>query len=145
MAVFIIRAMFGDEFPYPAEPYFSDVTPSDWYFPYVQKLRERGITLGCSDGRFCTGTASGGEVVALLVRAAVGDSFSIRQSRGYSTSEPFYRYLQKGLELGINGRCTVAGDFDCFQGYPYVIPGVAATREQVATLVMRALLGEQLP
>ncbi len=34
-------------------PYFSDVPPTESFFPYVQKLKELGITTGCGGGNYC--------------------------------------------------------------------------------------------
>src|SRR3954467_7235365 len=48
MAVFIVRAAVGDTFTYPNLPYFDDVNQNHPYFKYIQKLRELGITPGCS-------------------------------------------------------------------------------------------------
>src|SRR5258708_37406570 len=45
MAVFIIRSLFGDTFPYPSAQYFTDVPTSHRYFKYIQKMRELGITV----------------------------------------------------------------------------------------------------
>ena len=44
MAVFIIRAKYGENFTYTTTPYFSDVPSSNFYFKYVQKLKDDGIT-----------------------------------------------------------------------------------------------------
>ena len=48
MAVFVVRAAIGDNFSYPNLPYFQDVNQNHPFFKYVQKLRELGITTGCS-------------------------------------------------------------------------------------------------
>jgi len=51
-AVLIVRSIFSgrsgdpDNFPYPQEPYFTDVPPSHPQFAYIQKMRELGITSG---------------------------------------------------------------------------------------------------
>src|SRR5439155_2802497 len=76
IAIFTIRAMMDNAFPtslsgivgafpygynfgFPPIPYFTDVTPADpvWgiYFPYVQKMRELGITHGTSPTTYSPG------------------------------------------------------------------------------------------
>jgi hypothetical protein len=59
MAVFIVRARLGltstDSFPYPVTGYFTDMPSSSIYFSYVQKLKEMGITAGCSATTYCGG------------------------------------------------------------------------------------------
>src|SRR5262249_29526590 len=44
MAVFIIRAIVGDNFVFPADPYFTDVLSTHPYFKYIQKMRQMNIT-----------------------------------------------------------------------------------------------------
>jgi hypothetical protein len=55
MAVLIIRSRFGVSTPtnYPATPYFTDVPASHPYFPWIQKMRQLGITSGCSPTTYC--------------------------------------------------------------------------------------------
>ncbi len=61
MAVFIIRAWsrrlwndaeaFKIYAPPSGTPWFTDVSnPNDFYFPYIQKMKELGITNGCGTG-----------------------------------------------------------------------------------------------
>jgi hypothetical protein len=51
-SVFLVRALLGDSFTYPASPYFSDVSSGHWAFKFVQKLRELEITSGYPDGTY---------------------------------------------------------------------------------------------
>jgi hypothetical protein len=44
VAAMIIRASYGEDFSYPTTPYFSDVTPSDSGFKYIQKMKALGLT-----------------------------------------------------------------------------------------------------
>jgi len=55
MAVLIIRARYGVVPPssYPSTPYFTDVTPSHPYFPWIQKMKQFGITSGCTATTYC--------------------------------------------------------------------------------------------
>ncbi|MCC6362106.1 MAG: S-layer homology domain-containing protein [Bryobacterales bacterium] len=53
MAQYLVRARFGDTFPYPTTTRFSDVPASDALFPYVQKLWDMGVTQGCTDTTYC--------------------------------------------------------------------------------------------
>jgi len=48
-----MKSLYGDNFPYPAIPYFADVPVSDSTYPFVQKLYEMGITSGCGTQQFC--------------------------------------------------------------------------------------------
>jgi len=91
IAVFIIRAKMNSVFPttlsgvigsspasdnfsYPLTPYFTDVTPTDpvWgpYFPYVQVMRELGITYGTSPTTYSPGgDVTREQIAAFAVRA----------------------------------------------------------------------------
>ena len=42
-------------FPFPTAPYFTDVPANHAQFPYIQKLRELGITSGCTATTYCDG------------------------------------------------------------------------------------------
>jgi hypothetical protein len=51
MAAFIIRALGNFTPPTPASQRFIDVPPSNVFYPFVEEMAVRGITLGCSTGR----------------------------------------------------------------------------------------------
>jgi hypothetical protein len=70
-AVFIIRAklsgLFGDNFTFPATPYFTDVASGDANFNFIQKFREFGYTNGCSPTGFCPDMQLTREMVAVFI------------------------------------------------------------------------------
>ena len=73
MAAFIIRAKLGEFFTYPPTPYFTDVPPTHWAFKYVQKLRELGITMGCTPTLYCPDApVIRAEMAAYIARAFLG-------------------------------------------------------------------------
>lgn len=57
MAAFLVRARLGvtfsQAFPYNATQPFADVDTNNIFFAYIQKLRELGITTGCTAITFC--------------------------------------------------------------------------------------------
>jgi hypothetical protein len=57
MAVFIIRLKLGLnsplQFSYQSTPYFTDIQPGHLFFAYIQKMRDLGITLGCTAASYC--------------------------------------------------------------------------------------------
>ena len=58
MAIFIVRTMLGggatvDNFNYSTTPYFTDVPITHQYFKWIQKLRDLGVTGGCTATAYC--------------------------------------------------------------------------------------------
>ncbi|MBV6466221.1 MAG: hypothetical protein PGMFKBFP_01524 [Anaerolineales bacterium] len=75
MAAFMIRARFGitvgQTFPYPsAIAAFQDVSASSGFFPYVQKMKQLGITSGCTATAYCPDApTTRGQMAVFLIRA----------------------------------------------------------------------------
>lgn len=73
MAAFLVRAMGGTEL-LGGEPSFPDVNQSRWYFGWVERLAESGVSLGYADGTFRPEVAvTRGEMAVFLIRA-LGES-----------------------------------------------------------------------
>ena len=55
MSVLIVRSRFGVSIPtnYPTTPFFTDVPATHPYFPWIQKMKQLGITTGCSPTTYC--------------------------------------------------------------------------------------------
>ena len=55
MAVLIIRGRYGWPTPanYPTAPLFTDVGTGHPYFPWVQKMKQLGVTSGCGPATYC--------------------------------------------------------------------------------------------
>lgn len=69
MAVFLVRAKFGDNFSHPSTPYFTDVPANHMFFRYVQKLRQFGVTSGCSPTQYCVDAPNTrGQMAVFLTR-----------------------------------------------------------------------------
>jgi len=69
MAVFLVRALVGDDFEHGTTRYFDDVAPGDTWFSYIQKLRDLGITTGCSATSYCVDQpTTRGQMAVFLVR-----------------------------------------------------------------------------
>ncbi|MBL8211315.1 MAG: PQQ-dependent sugar dehydrogenase [Bryobacterales bacterium] len=138
MAAFLVRVLFGETFLYSSTPYFTDVPATHPYFRYVQKLRETGITAGCTTTTFCPAdTVTRGQMAAFLVRARLGitdaDRFPVQPAPLFADvppNDPFFAYIQKLKELGITTGCTP--DRFC--------PGDETTRGQMAVFIARAFL-----
>ncbi|MBL8234371.1 MAG: S-layer homology domain-containing protein [Bryobacterales bacterium] len=138
MAVFVIRGLLGDSFQFPSQPYFTDVPATHPFFNFIQKMRELGITSGCTATTYCAdANVTRGEMAAFLIRgklrALLGDTF-VFPSAAYFTdvpsTHPFFNFVQKMRELGVTSGCTATT----------YCPEAAVTREQMAAFVVRAFL-----
>ncbi|MBL8216995.1 MAG: S-layer homology domain-containing protein [Bryobacterales bacterium] len=114
MAAFIVRSLLGENFSYNTVPYFADVPASHASFRYIQKLRDLGVTNGCTASTYCPdATVTRGQMAAFLVRALLGisatETFPYPSTAFFTDipgSHPFYAYIQKLRELGITAGCT---------------------------------------
>jgi hypothetical protein len=109
------------------------------FFKYIQKLKELGITAGCSATTFCPdGNVTRGEMAVFLVRGKLSslhqDNFPFPQT-AYFTDVPaahvFFKFIQKLRELGITTGCGTATTF---------CPAEPITREQMAVFLTRGFL-----
>jgi len=147
-ATFIIRSMEGSPCPnntpctagftYTAAPYFTDVLAADSDFPYVQKLRDLGITSGCTATTFCPNDMVPRWAAAVLIvrgklKALLGDSFTYPSTPSFEDVAPSsstFSYIQKLFELGITTGCTATT----------FCPDDLITRQQAAVFIVRAFL-----
>jgi len=138
MAVFIIRALMGDTFPHQQTPYFTDVPASNSLFAYVQKMRELGITSGCSSTAYCpSDPVTRGQMAVFIVRArlglAAGDTFAFPTTPYFSdipASDPYFSFIQKMKDLGVTSGCSPSAYCE----------NDSTTRAQMAVFIVRGLL-----
>jgi hypothetical protein len=73
MAVFVIRAKYGEYFTYGLTPHFADIPASHWAFKYIQKVSEEGIASGYSDGTYRPSqNVNRAQMAAFIGRAFLG-------------------------------------------------------------------------
>ncbi|MBL8223080.1 MAG: S-layer homology domain-containing protein, partial [Bryobacterales bacterium] len=115
MSIFLARTLFGgDNFTFPETPYFTDVPATHPQFRFIQKLREIGVTAGCTATRYCPDDpVTRGQMAAFLVRARLGIRFDqlfpfspVQRFQDVAPSNIFFSYVQKLGELGITTGCT---------------------------------------
>ncbi len=166
MAAFVIRSIaynqFGDsEYfvennQYTQNPYFTDVPSSNGFFPYIQKLKDLGITSGCTATTFCpTDTLPAYQAAVFAVRARqYSDTGAINNSiacpndfscTSYFLDEPssdfWFRWIQKARELvgpilAVNPSCTQGSFCSGLTGTP---PPVI-TRGWMAFYISRGIM-----
>lgn len=138
LSVFLIRAMLGDNFSFASAPYFTDVPSSSSFFPYIQKMRELGITAGCGPTTFCPDAPLTRSDAAVLIirgklKALFGDSFPYPTTAYFtdvSTTGYAFPFVQKMRELSITAGC----------GPTQYCPDAPVSRAQMAVFIVRAFL-----
>jgi hypothetical protein len=142
MAVFIVRSLYGgDNFTASSTPYFDDV-PTDYFaFQAIQKLKELGITSGCTATSFCPEmTVSRDQAAVLLIRARYGASANpFAPPTPYFVDVPadywaFSQVQRLKLDRITNGCAT---NLFC--------PPSPVTRGDMAIFLMRAIFNQLLP
>lgn len=112
MAVFLIQSLLGQcPFPYTGTPYFTDVPGTHPFFKWVQKMRDLGVTGGCSATTYCPDNpVTRGQMAVFVIRGLLGTSNFAYPMTPYFTdvpsSHPFFKYVQKMRELNITGGCS---------------------------------------
>ncbi len=142
MAVFIVRSIFGgDNFTASTTPYFADVPSTSPYFQWIQKMRDLGITAGCTATTYCPDDqVTRGQMAVFIIRARYGsDAAFAYSSTPLFTDVPsgnsFFEWVQKMGQIGITSGC----------GTGIYCPNDSATREQMAVFVVRGAFNQLLP
>ena len=139
-AQMIISTLLGENFSFTPTPYFEDVPVSHPLFKYIQKLKELGITAGCTTTTYCPASlVTRGEMATLMIRAKLrAANTQVTEPPFPSTpffqdvpgSHIFFPYIQKLKQVGITAGC--AETLFC--------PSLQTTRGQLAAFVTKALL-----
>ncbi len=140
MAAFLIRGLLGETFVYQNIPYFNDVPATHAHFKYIQKLKELGITSGCTASTYCPADpVTRGQMAVFLVRSRLGltatQSFPFNPVPYFTdvpSSHAQFPFIQKLRELGITSGCTASTYCD----------GAPTLRGQMAVFVSRGLLAK---
>lgn len=146
MAVFVISALENIDHAagglpktYSLTPYFTDVPATNQFFPFVQRLADRGITNGCTATTFCPDQPiNQGQMAKFIIIGWMQyfglSSFTYTETP-YFTDVPstdiFFSYVQKMMDLGIWTGC--GGGQYCETS--------DVTRGQMAPMVLRGLVG----
>lgn len=133
MAAFLVRSAFGtDEFVYRETPYFDDVPATHAFFRHIQKLRELGITQGCTAMRYCADDrVTRGQMAAFLTRMKFGRSLHVLPGNGFedaTDASGFRVEIEKMKEQGITSGCSLT----------QYCPASFVTRGQMAAFLIRA-------
>jgi hypothetical protein len=143
MAVFIVAALnqaLGTNLVFNPTPYFDDMPPASSFFPFVQRIRDLGITAGCSVNPplFCSGaTITQGQMAVFMIAAWMlannVTTFTYPETPYFTDvppSHPFFRFIQKMRELGVRSGCSATQYCDT----------APVTRAEMAPMILRAIL-----
>ena len=135
IAVWIVRVVDGED-PFPVEESrFADVEDGVWWMPYVERLADLGITVGCRQNplRFCPDrTVSRAQIASFLVRAfrlQRANPAEFTDTRGNTHEANIDALFAAGLTVG------------CRQRPLRYCPDRPVTRGQMASLLNRGRSG----
>jgi hypothetical protein len=144
MAVFLVAAIErGNSFTYTQTPYFTDVPPGSPYFEFVQKIKDLGITAGCTATTYCPNDSVTREEMAVFIILGRYGAIDFSALSGYSAaqifsdvppSSPFFPFIQEMAEAGITAGC----------GSGMYCPNASLTRGQMAVFIVTGLLNQLL-
>jgi len=139
MAAFIIRALCGENVTYTQIPYFSDIQATDYFFKYIQKLKDMNITT--MSGAYLPGeVVTRSQMAAFIVRATQSKAGQDTENFTYTVTpyfsdvpatDTYFKYIQKLKDMNIT---TLSGTYH---------PDEDVTRDQMAAFIARAFLGMQ--
>lgn len=137
-AASIIRALYTEPFIYTRVPYFDDVPATHPFFAYVQKMKDLGITNGCSatPALFCPDAGTTRlQMATFLIRGKFGSSAVLNQStvQYFSDVPPSstgYPFIQKMKDYGITNGCSTT----------QFCPDATVTRGMMAVFMTRLYL-----
>lgn len=148
MAIFIVRAIYGnDNFTYTTTPYFTDVAPGAFGFKWIQKLKDLGITSGCTATTYCPAdTVARDEMAVFIIRARLGVSIAGPSPTFTYPSAPYFTdatvdtefafpWIQRMKLENITSGCTAT----TYCGTDPV------TRGEMAIFIMRGAFNQFLP
>jgi hypothetical protein len=144
MSVFIVAAInraLGTSLTYTQTPYFQDVPSASTYFPFVQRIKDLGITAGCSTSPalFCPDDSiSQGQMAVFMIVGWMLENnlstFTYSTTPYFTDVQPgdiYFKFVQKMRDLGIGTGCSQT----------QYCESSAVTRDQMAPMIMRSLLG----
>ena len=133
MAVWIVRALDGQNPAQIADSRFSDVAATSFHAHFIERMADLGVTAGCGDGTgFCPdGTVTRAQMAVFLTRAFDLD-LDPGPDPGFSDVAEEAWYYDEVAALASSRITTGCGDGTTF------CPSRQTTRAQMATFLARA-------
>jgi hypothetical protein len=137
MAAFIIKALGDFNPPTPSQQRFTDVPPTNVFYPFIDEMAVRGITVGCGGGNYCpAATVPHEQMATFIVRALhpAGYDPPTPPSQRFPDVPPsniFYAFIDEYAGRGIWRGCNdVPGGNFC--------PSDPVARAQMAHILVQA-------
>ncbi|HET9529451.1 MAG TPA: S-layer homology domain-containing protein [Blastocatellia bacterium] len=132
VSAFILRTLGEFDPPTPAMQRFADVPPSNFFYDFIDRMAELGITLGCDANNFCPEAVTPREQMATFIIRALGEfdppTPAVQRFVDVPPTNPFYNFIDRLAELGITQGCTPT----------MFCPSDSVSRGQMAALLVRA-------
>jgi hypothetical protein len=140
-AQWLIRSIFGnDNFLYSTTPWFTDVPAANPYFPWIQAMRDLGITTGCTATTYCpTQYVTRAQMAVFIIQARYGESTFAVPTTTYFTDVPAgsfgYNWIERMRYDNITAGC----------GTNVFCPNSDVTRAQMAVWISASAYNFYLP
>ena len=136
MAVWTVRVLDGEDPAAVSATRFADVEPDSFHAPFIERMAELGVTVGCGDGaRFCPGSSVTRAQMAVFLTRAFG--LDPGPDPGFSDVPAGAWYFDPLAALAASGITK-----GCDDDPPGFCPDRSVTRSQMATFLWRAGLRE---
>ncbi len=136
MAVFLLKARYGDCFAPPAATgtIFADVSASDPFADWIEQLASLGVTGGCGGGNYCpTAPVTRAQMAVLLLKTLLGPGYVppfVAQIFDDVPPGAFaYDWINDLYGRGVTGGCSASPLLYC--------PANSNTRGQMAVFLVR--------
>ena len=132
MAVWVVRALDGEDPAAVSGPRFSDVDAGSFYAPFVERMAELGVTAGCADSRFCPDDTVTRAQMAVFLSSAY--DLPEGPDPGFSDvpADAWYAaHVARLAASGITAGCATSPARFC--------PRQDTSRAQMATFLFKAL------
>ncbi len=135
MAVFLLKSLYGTSYaPPPSVGIFADVPDYDPFAPWIEKLYDLGVTVGCGGGNYCpTAPITRGQMAVFLLRTRNGAAYEPPPAVGLfgdvPSTDPFAAWIEDLYNYGITTGCNASPLLYC--------PASSVTRGQMAVFLVR--------
>ena len=131
MAVWTVRMLDGQDPPTIAETRFSDVDAAGFFAPFIERMAELGVTVGCGDG---SGFCPDDNVIRAQMAVFLSRAYDLEEGPdpGFSDVPDEAWYANDVARLAASGITVGCGDGSAF------CPRQPTARGEMATFLKRA-------